>query len=162
MRGYHFTGERLRDGSPLPPIGEWLIHGGEIYPCISGLHMSVHPFDALQYAPGKILHLVELEGDLQPHGDPIDKWVGRRRKILKTIDATEILKKFARWCALEVIHLWDTPDVVINFLQTGDETLRSAAMAKADAVWAAGAGRDAARAAQREKFVEMVNGQRSI
>ena len=120
MRGYHFTSDTLRDGTPIPPIGEWLEHEGEIIPCKSGLHASEHPLDALKYAPGVRLHLVELDGDMMPHGDPVDKHVGRRRKILKSIDATELLREFARWCALQVIHLWDAPDVVKKYLETGN------------------------------------------
>jgi len=120
MFGYHFTSDTLRNGEPLPPIGEWLEHSGPIIPCASGLHMSEHPFDALIYAPGCLLHYVELEGDLQSHSK--DKWLGRRRKIIKTVDATELLQSFARWCALQVIDLWDAPDSVKRYLETGDES----------------------------------------
>jgi hypothetical protein len=35
--------------------------------------------------------------------------------------------EFARRCALDVAHLWDAPDVVRRFLETGDESLRYAA-----------------------------------
>ena len=145
MIGYHFTSDTLRDGRPIPPIGEWLEHDGPIEPCRSGLHASEHPFDAFTYAPEHILHKVGLEGDLQSHGDPIDKWVGRRRKILATIDAEPLLREFARWCALQVIELWDAPLVVRQYLETGDESLRTAAR---DA--AGDAARDAARAAARD------------
>ena len=182
MIGYHFTGKTLRDGRPIPPVGEWLAHEGKIVPCESGLHASKHPYDALRYAPGAYLHLVELEGDLQGHGDPVDKHVGRRRRILRSIDATGLLCEFARWCALQVIHLWDAPEVVREYLETGDENLSSsaasaaweasrAARASREAVWetawearaaawaaarasAAGA---SARKIQREKFKSMVD-----
>ena len=175
MDGYHFTGKTLRDGRPIPPIGEWLEHDGPLVPCKSGLHASAHPFDALKYAPGNMLHRVELEGDLVLHGDPPDKCVGRRRKIIATIDATSLLREYARWCASQVLYLWDAPQVVRDYLATGDESLRAAAR---DAAWAAaGAARDAARdaagaagaaeAAQRAKFAEMVDavlppGQRNL
>ena len=66
-----------------------------------GLHASEHPFDALTYAPGKMLHKVILRGDLQSHGDPIDKYVGRERKITASMDAEKLLREFARWCALQ-------------------------------------------------------------
>ena len=165
MRGYHFTGDTLRDGRPIPPIGEWLEHDGPVKPCNSGLHASEHPIDALQYAPGEMLHMVELDGDLKSHGNPVDKWCGRRRCILASIDATPILWAFARWCALQVIHLWDASDIVRRYLDTGDESLRDAASAAAraaasaaasaaarDAAWAAAwaAARDAAWAAARD------------
>jgi hypothetical protein len=131
MLGYHFTADTLRDGRPIPPIGEWLEHTGPIVPCKSGLHASEHPFDALQFAPGSMLHHVELEGDLVPHGDPVDKWVGRRRRRNATIDATDLLREFARWCALQVVDLWDGPPVVREYLETGDETKRETARAAA-------------------------------
>jgi len=134
-RFYHFTGKTLRDGSPIPPIGEWLEHKGEVIMCKSGLHASPTAFDALQYAPGEVLHLVELDGEIIHEGD---KSVASRRKIVATIDATDLLRKFARTVALKVIHLWDAPAVVREYLETGDES-------KSDAAWAAA--RDAARAA---------------
>jgi hypothetical protein len=149
MLGYHFTTDTLRDGRPIPPIGEWLEHTGPIVPCESGLHASEHPFDALQFAPGWMLHHVELEGGLVPHGDPVDKWVGRRRRILASIDATDLLRAFARWCVLQVIDQWDAPAVVREYLETGDESKREAARVAAwDARVAAGDARDAARDAK--------------
>jgi hypothetical protein len=62
--------------------------------------------------------------------------VCRRRRIVKRIDATELLWKASRQFALSVIHLWDAPAIVREFLETGDETKRVAA-------------EDAARAAAR-------------
>ncbi len=97
-----------------------------------------------------MLHRVELEGDLVSHGDPTDKWVGRRRKIEASLDATNLLRAHARWCALQVIDLWDAPAVVRRYLTTGDDSLWAAARdAARDAAWDAAwaAARDAARAA---------------
>ncbi len=145
MTAYHFVGATLRDGRPVPTDGEWLEHNGEIRMCVSGLHASEHPFDALQYAPGEILCLVDIEGDIERQDD---KLVGRRRSIVKRFNATELLWAFSRECALSVIHLWDAPDVVKQYIQTGDEALRAAAR---DAAWAAAwaAARDAAWYAAR-------------
>jgi hypothetical protein len=120
-----------------------------------GLHASGHPFDALLYAPGSTLHLVHLDGELIEHGSPVDKVAARRRKIVATIDAEPLLREFARKCALSVIHLWDAPEVVKQYLTTGDESLRAAAGDDAGddawdaawAAWAARAARDAAWAA---------------
>jgi hypothetical protein len=165
---YHFTGKTLRDGKPVPAIGEWLELPAEIsiVACPSeddlrngcgGLHASPDAFDALQYAPGSLLHRVELDGDIVSHGSPVDKFAARRRKIVATIDAESLLWEYARKCALSVIHLWDAPEVVNRYLETGDESLRAAARAAAwdaardaawDAAWAAA--RDAARAAARD------------
>ena len=152
MRAYHFTGATLRDGRPIPPVGEWIEHIGPIAPCESGLHASIDPLDALQYAPGPMLHLVDLDGEILEHGTPPDKLVGRRRRIVASIDATDLLREFARWCALQVVHLWQCPDVVRRYLETGDESIRVAAWDSAwDAAWdsAWAAAKDAAWAAAR-------------
>ena len=133
LLAYHFTSDTLRDGSPIPRRGVWLKHKGPVVPCQRGLHASVHPFDALRYAPGARLHLVEVRGDIQKHEK--DKVVARERKILKSINAEKLLREFARWNASQVLHLWpNPPDVVVEFLKNGDEALRGAAES---AAWSA-------------------------
>ena len=108
---------------------------GEIDICRRGLHASRHPFDALFYATGPFLYRVECSGKITEEGD---KLVCTRRKYVAKIDATELLRLFARRQALSVIHLWTAPPVVREYLETGNPELR-------DAAWAAA--RDAARAA---------------
>ena len=103
LLAYHFTSDTLRDGSPIPRRGVWLKHKGPVVPCQRGLHASVHPFDALRYAPGARLHLVEVRGDIQKHEK--DKVVARERKILKSINAEKLLRELARWNASQVLHL---------------------------------------------------------
>ncbi len=151
---YHFTGDTLRDGRPIPPIGKWLKHRGPIIPCVSGLHASEHPYDALTYAPGSRLHRVKLRGGMEPHGCPIDKWCAGARKIVASIDAEQLLRRFARRRALDAVSKYwkDAPPVVLEYLKTGSEELRAEAR---DAAWAAAwaaaraAARDAAWAAAR-------------
>ena len=150
---YHFVGNTLRDGRPIPADGEWLVHDGAVVMCKTGLHASRDPFDALQYAPGATLCLVECDDIVS---EDKDKIVCRRRRIVRRIDATSLLWSFARQCALSVAHLWDMPAVVREYLETGDEKKRAAARAAAgaaarDAAWAA------ARAAHRRRFSEMVS-----
>ena len=145
MKAYHFTGDTLRDGRPIPAIGEWLEHHGKLEMCKSGLHASPTPWDALQYAPGALLHLVELDGEIISEKD---KSVAMRRKIVATIDATDLLRKFTRTVALKVVHLWEAPQVVLDYLNTGDESLRDAA---GDAAW------DAARDEYEQIFNAMVD-----
>jgi hypothetical protein len=100
--------------------------------CQQGLHASKNILDALNYAPGTVIWQVELGGKIV-HGD--DKSVGTERTyVAGGFDIEDILREFARKCALDVIHLWDAPHVVIKYLKTGDESLRSDARA---AVWAA-------------------------
>jgi hypothetical protein len=145
---FHFVSEALRDGRPIPANGEWLVHDGPVKICASGLHFSYDAFDALRYAPGNILCLVEVADIVATEKD---KGVCRRRKIVARFDAEPILRYFARIQALSVVHLWTEcpPDVVLDFLMTGDESLRAAAWAAAgDAAWAArAAAGDAAWAA---------------
>ena len=128
---WHFTGDKLRDGRPIPPVGEWLEHEGPIALCKSGLHASVDILDALRYAPGPILHRVELDGEII---EDEDKLVASRRKILWSVDLTDTLRAFARACALDVVHLRDCPDIVRQYLETGDESIRAAARSVAGAL----------------------------
>ena len=157
---YHFVGEKLRDGRPVPPDGKWLIHKGNIKMCDSGLHASLTPFDALQYAPGSILCRVRYGGRVIL-GD--DKLVCTRRLIEARFAATELMRSFARKRALSVIHLWEAPDVVKKYMETGDESLRSAVWSAAwsaarAAAWSAAcdAASDAARAAAATEFNNLV------
>ncbi len=121
---YHFVGATLRDGRPVPPDGETLVHSGELKMCVAGLHASLHPFDALRYAPGATLCKVEVFGKIL---EDKDKLCAQKRRIIARFDATELLYKFARLQALSVIDNWDAPDVVRQYLTTGDESLRRAA-----------------------------------
>jgi hypothetical protein len=132
---WHFVGVTLRDGAAIQPDSVWLHYGGICKMCESGLHASRDPFDALQYAPGSTLCLVEVDGIVEEQND---KLVCRSRRIVARMDATELLRYFARMQALSVIHLWDAPDVVLDYLMTDDEELRDAAMDAARApAWAA-------------------------
>lgn len=122
---YHFFRDTLRDGTPVPADGEALeVPDPErLELCRYGLHASRCPLDALHYAPGPNLARVALSGAIE---EGCDKLCAQRRVIIQRIDATELLRQFARECALNVIHLWDAPDVVREYLETGDEAARGA------------------------------------
>ena len=125
---YHFTeGYHLRDGQLLE-TGREYVFDGEPVMCESGYHASRNVFDALKYALGPILSRVECR-EITDECD--DKIVCKRRTVIQTIDATDLLLRFARMCALDVIHLWEAPEIVIRYLKTGDESIRDAAMAAA-------------------------------
>ena len=156
---YHFVGTKLRDGRPVPPDGETLVHDGPIELCVIGLHASRTAWQALQNAPGCVLCRVHCGGRIMEY-QANDKLVCTERTITARIDATDLLQKYARLCASDVLHLWDAPKVVREYLKTGDESLRNAASAAArnavqgaasdaawDAAWAAA--RAAAWAAAR-------------
>ena len=101
---------------------------GAIVPCKHGLHLSKRIIDALSYAPGPIVYRVEGSGIIVPHGNPINKYACSERTYLEGgVDVSESLRLFARKCALDVIHLWDAPEIVIRYLKTGDESIRAAA-----------------------------------
>jgi hypothetical protein len=136
---WHFCAVRdgkpvLRDGTPLV-IGEWLRYTGDVKICESGLHASYWPRDAVGYAPGAFVTYCEVSDVVT---EQADKLVCRARKPLFGFDATEPLRLFARYQALNVAHLWKMPDVVRQWLETGEESLRSAAESAAEsAAWSA-------------------------
>lgn len=117
---YHFTGDKLRDGRPIPPIGEWLEHHGELSICQSGLHASPCPWWAYVHAPGTMLHLVELGGTVLTDRFLGDIVCASRRRIIASFDAAGLFRDFARYCAREVAHFWDPPKTVRRWLDTGD------------------------------------------
>jgi len=125
VTAWHFVGKTLRNGEPIPADGETLRYDGPLKMCVSGLHASERIIDALQYAPGDTICLVECGGEIVMGGD---KFICRERTILWRVNGERLLRKFARKQALSVIHLWDAPDVVRQFLETGDDKLRDAAM----------------------------------
>ena len=106
--------------------------------CEQGLHASAKLINALRYASSSILWKVELGGIIVKGKN---KASATERTYIKRIDVNDILFKFSCLCALDVIHLWDAPPVVIEFLKTGDPSIISRA---ARAAWAADAASDAA------------------
>ena len=168
---WHFCADTLRDGSPIPKDGEWLKFDGKPILCKQGLHASLNPFDALQYAPGATLCRVALRGEIvEGH----DKLCATERMIICRMDATEFLRYFARMQAVKALEYWeDTPtDVVLDYLMTGEEGIREAARAAAsdaasdaarEAPWAAAreapwaAAREAPWAAAEDEFVSFVH-----
>ena len=148
-------------------VGETLRVEIEPILCEQGLHASARLWDALSYARGERLSLclVTLGGTVLHDAN---KSVANERTVVAMLDAgttDKLLRDYARWCALQVIHLWDAPDVVRQYLETGDDSLRSwawaaawatartaawtwarATSASADATWAAATAIDAAAA----------------
>ena len=141
---YHFTGDKLRDGRDVPAIGEWLEHKGPAVLCQSGLHASRTPFQAFSFAPGFQLHKVEIAGIV---AEIDDKLVSTKRKIIASLDAKEIILSFARKQALSVIHLYDCPQVLREWLETGDPAKQKDASATSAAASAAARAASAAYAA---------------
>jgi len=151
MKAWYFAHESNKlqygDGRGIK-IGE--THTVDCVPqcCKQGLHGSLKLIDALGYAKGPIVYRVDIKGKIDKEQDKI---CGQSRTYLYGgINIEKELHEFSRWCALQVIHLWNAPQVVKEYLKTGDESLRDDAWAATgaaagDASW--DAARDAARAA---------------
>jgi hypothetical protein len=95
---WHFVGETLRDGSPIPTDGELLSIDGDLAICKRGLHAAEKILDALTYAPGNTICRVSCSAIAERHND---KFVCAHRTILWRIDGEPILRDFARRCALD-------------------------------------------------------------
>jgi len=144
MIAWHFINEDRKLGygdNRIVEVGKTYKVDCEPILCRQGLHASIKPLDALKYAHSPIVCRVEIGGKIIKGNDKI---VGTERTVLAMTDATDVLRKFARLCALDVIDKWDAPDIVVQYLKTGDESIRDAARAAARA---AGAAARAARAA---------------
>jgi hypothetical protein len=140
-------------------VGETLTVDGVIELCEHGLHACERILDALKYVSSRsALCRVTLGGTIV---HDIDKYVAAERTVVAMLSAEEtdaLLREFARWCALQVSDLWDAPQVVRDYLETGDESIREAASAAASAAardasaWdaASAAAKAAARAAARD------------
>jgi hypothetical protein len=50
-------------------------------------------------------------------------WYASERTILWRVSGERILRKFARMCALDVMHLWDAPDIVVQYLKMATSRL---------------------------------------
>ena len=143
VTGWYFSKEsRLLRYGDARPIAIGVTHevAAPIELCKRGLHASVRAIDALEFAPGPIVWRVELSGEIKL-GD--DKCVATHRKYIGGgVDASAVIRAFARRCALDVAHLWDMPPLVRSYLETGEESIRDAAWDAASATasataWAA-------------------------
>lgn len=107
----------------LASVGEThTIDPDKIELCKFGLHGSIKAIDALRHAPGDHLFYCRLGGKII-HGD--DKSVASQRTYLAGgVDVSDVFRKFAKRCALDSIHLWDAPQVVVDYLNSDSEELR--------------------------------------
>lgn len=164
MKAWHFAPDsgHLRYAPETPetlivPGRTFRVDPEKLHACNHGLHASARITDALRYAPGSTISRVTLGGKIVRRDN---KLVASERTHISVLPATmgdTVLRDFARRCALDAIHLWDAPDVVLRYLRTGDDALRTVARdavrdavrgAAWDASW--GVARDAAWAAARD------------
>ena len=136
VKAWYFSNytRRLRygDGREIA-IGVTHTVDGEIAPCQNGLHGSERILDALGYAPGLVVWRVELSGTIVANEDDDKLAASERTYLAGGVDITELLRAFARRQALRAAHLWDMPDAVRQYLETGDEALRDEAAGEAAA-----------------------------
>ena len=141
MFAWHFVGPTLRDGSAIPDDGVPLIYTKPLKICESGLHFSLDPFDALQYAPGEVLCKVKVEREATAQRQ-VDKGVCAKRTIVIRHNVRELLYDFACAEAWAVIKTHNPPSIIKAYL-LGTPEERDAERAAASAA-ARGAARDAA------------------
>jgi len=134
-------------------VGETLTVDCEPVVCQAGLHACPRALDALQYVTGSVVACaVTLGGTIvQGTNAHADKYAATERTVVGMLTAAQtdaVLGAFARWCALQVAYLWEMPDIVREYLTTGNESDRDAAMdAAMDAASAAARAADADAAA---------------
>ncbi len=159
MRAYHFCATDadcnaiLRDGNVIEP-GAIEVFKGAVEICRSGLHASKHVRDALDYAPGSMLRLVECTDVVAREHD---KFVCRRRVEVARFDAAALLGGFACDCAERVLPIFEREHPGDKRPRLAIETKRRHLAGKATdgelaAAWAAAraAARDAAGTAARD------------
>ena len=158
MKAYYFscTDKKLGyDDNRVIKKGRTHKVKGPLKLCLWGLHASKRIIDALEYAPGPYLWVVELSGDII---EGSDKVCASERTYIQGFNAEKLLKVFARKQTLINIekikpHCSETDyKLILQFLETGNENIRSAAQSAARsaryAAWSAGyAARSAARSA---------------
>ena len=154
MRAYHFLKSDMRSGEGDEPpweVGQTrsLPKRRTIVPCEYGYHASPSLWDALQYAPGPIACLVELDGDVTEHGSPVDKMAGRTRTLLAAVNIESELRLFAADCAEHVLWIYERDYPGDDRPRKAIEAARVYARGEIDAA-AEAAARDAARAAARD------------
>ena len=98
MLAWHFlpADERLQFGRHSKVRGGQTLRRdpNKLALCNYGLHASVQPLDALDYAPGPVVCLVRLGGRII---EDADKCVASRRTVLWMTNAERELRLFACW-----------------------------------------------------------------
>ena len=162
MRAYYFSesNKKLRYGDDRQ-IRKGRTHKvkGEPVMCEHGLHASKRALDALGYAPGSYLWVVEMAGKIV-EGD--DKVVATERAYIDGFEASDLLREFARKQALiniEKIYKYCSKkdyDLIVKYLETGDPNIQDAAWSAAESA-AESAARSAARSDANTMLEKMIN-----
>lgn len=164
---WHWAKNDLKTQYTNEPIvkGGTIRAEGPLVLCENGCHASLHPFDALLYAPGSMLCRVELGGKIVK-GD--DKLCARSREVLWIADCDHLLHEFACLCAERALKQAKVNDersyaairVKRLWLQgrATDKQLAAARAAAGDAAWAAAgaAAGDAEEKWQRDTLLALI------
>jgi len=151
---YHFLREdRKLQFEPFTPVvvGETLIYPGKPKLCKAGFHASKRVMDALKYAPGPVLCIVELGGKII-HGD--DKAAAQERTVSWMQDISPTLHEFACQVAEEALEKHGVTDerswkaIEVKRLWLKGEASDKEVIAAASAAWYAAAAADAAYTAR--------------
>jgi len=117
---FRFEGPSLTDGRAMPPDGQW------IETRASNLFTGYNtPWDALLHAAGPTLCVVTLSADAS-YAAESRTWLAKGKKIVKRLNASQMLRAFSLQLALEVAPYWKPSPIVRSFLCSGDATLREA------------------------------------
>lgn len=146
----HFLREDMTAGEGNEPA--WVVGDSRtlpahrtIIPCTYGYHGSPTLWAALKYAPGPIACLVELDGDVVEHGNPVDKYAARTRKLIAAVNISRELRLFAADCAEHVLPIYEREYPNDARPRNAIQAARDYAEGRIDA-----AARDAACAAARD------------
>lgn len=166
MKAYHFLQADMRAGrgDEKPwEVGETRKLGArvKIKLCEEGYHASPTLWDALQYAPGPMACLVEVE----PVETDETKSVSRSRTLIKAANIDRELRLFTADCAEHVLYIFERERPDDKRPREAIQAARDFANGKIDAA-ACAAACAAARAAawaaeakwQREHFEQMFGG----
>lgn len=166
--GWHFLpadGKLGYGDGRAPTDGEVVTADGALVICERGMHASADIIDCLGFAPGPILCRVALIGE---RIDGQDKSVARSRVIIWRTDATDILRRFAYWCADRAVRVHavaalratgnatdaKNADILAALPEIVDEPTRAAASAAARD--ASAAARAAEVAIQRARLLSLI------
>jgi hypothetical protein len=123
---------RLEHGDGrVPEVGVTHTVDVEPVPCVAGLAAFLRPLDALRYAASQAGYAASQAvwavrlGGVIVHSPSRNQSAATERTYVRRIEVD--LRQFARECALDVIDLWDAPQVCRRYLRTGDDSLRVAA-----------------------------------
>ena len=146
MEAYHFLKDNMRGGygrEKAWKIGEEREVKGELKMCEWGYHASPSFYDALPYAKGSIACIVELSGEIIK---ATDKYIGRKRKLIKAVNAEKVLRTWGCDCAERALRKAKVKDerswnaIKVARLYNEDKATKkelAAAWAAAWAAWAA-------------------------